>query len=180
MWQDIKNRLIGVKPTASRAEVMASRPVRNPVVLWERTAPSGSKTAKSEMVADGEGEEITPLPDVMLLRIPRRSDRWGNLVARLFRLPDYRKLELDEIGSDVWELCDGTTTVEVLNKTVCDKWQMNRRQGETSVTAYLKMLAERRLIAVRKGSKAGAATAKSKRSGAKGRGATAPARKKRA
>ena len=182
--QLIKNRVVGAKPTASRAEIMASRPVRNPVILWERTAPSGTQTAKakSDDAAEDMGE-AAPLPPVMLLKIPRRSDKWGNFVARLFKLPEHRKLELDEIGSDVWELCDGVTTVEALNKAVCEKWQMNRRQGETSVTAYLKMLAERRLIAVRKGKAAvtAAAAAPAKRKGAQGRrGASAPARKKRA
>ena len=41
MWQIIKNRLIGKKPTVSRAAVMASRPVRNSQVVWERVPPSG-------------------------------------------------------------------------------------------------------------------------------------------
>ena len=180
--QLIKNRVVGAKPTASRAEIMASRPVRNPVILWERTAPSGTQTAKAKSDADAAEDmgEVAPLPPVMLLKIPRRSDKWGNFVAHLFKLPEHRKLELDEIGSDVWELCDGVTTVEALNKAVCDKWQMNRRQGETSVTAYLKMLAERRLIAVRKGKAVTAAAAPAKRKGAQGQRGNAPARKKRA
>ena len=77
------------------------------------------------------------------------------------KLPDFRKLELDEIGSDVWEMCDGTLTVEALTKAVCAKYRLNRRQGETSVTAYLKQLAERRLVALRTGgANAGAGAAK--------------------
>lgn len=170
MWQVIKNRLIGKKPTVSRAEVMASRPVRNSQVVWERVPPSGiAKPDEGEAAASARA-------DVMLLKIPRRKDKMGNVIARVFKLPDYRKLELDEIGSDVWEMCDGETTVEVLTKAVCAKWQMNRRQGETSVTAYLRMLAERRLIAVRTGSKAGvkAGTAKNKTGTRRG---TTPARK---
>jgi hypothetical protein len=126
----LKERING-KPKVSRAQVLASRPVRNPIVKWDREA------------RDAE------TPPVALLRIPRRSDRFGNLVAKWFRLPEFRKLELDEIGSDVWEMCDGTNSVESLTKAICTKYRLNRRQSETSVTAYLRMLAERRLIALK-------------------------------
>jgi hypothetical protein len=126
----LKERING-KPQVSRQQVLASRPVRNPVVQWGREA------------------RYEETPSVALLRIPRRSDKFGNLVAKLFRLPDFRKLELDEIGSDVWEMCDGTHSVESLTKAVCTKYRLNRRQAETSVTAYLRMLAERRLIALK-------------------------------
>jgi hypothetical protein len=141
----VRERVEGKKPKIPRSEVLAARPVRNPAVEWERW----------------QRNEETPL--VALLKIPRRKDRFGNLVARLFRLPDFRKLELDEIGSDVWEMCDGTNSVEALTKAVCTKYRLNRRQAETSVTAYLKMLAERRLVVLRKaasGERSGAKAAK--------------------
>lgn len=174
MWQGIKDRLIGVKPQASRAEVMASRPVRNPLIAWERTAPSGSgKPADKNGIGEVEAVK-TSAPTVMLLKVPRRKDKLGNVIARVFKLPDFRKLELDEIGSDVWEMCDGETNVDALTRAVCTKWRMNRRQGETSVTAYLRMLAERRLIVVRKGKAGSAAKSKVKR------GAASPARKQKA
>jgi hypothetical protein len=126
----------------ARAQVMAARPVRNPVVNWERYLPPHAE------------EDSTP-PEVVLLKVPRRADRWGNLVARFFKLPAHRKIELDEMGSDVWEMCDGAATVEALTKAVCAKYHLNRRQGEASVTAYLRMLAERRLIALRTASSGG-------------------------
>lgn len=136
--QAIKERVVGKKPKFSRAEVLASRPIRNPAVTWAREKRNDES------------------PEVAVLQVPRRHDRWGNFVARWFRLPDSRKLELDEIGSDVWDLCDGTYTVEAVTKAVCAKYRLNRRQGETSVTAYLRMLAERRLVALRVAKAAGA------------------------
>jgi hypothetical protein len=137
----------GKKPKPSRAQVLASQPVRNPVVEWGREARA-------------EG-----MPSLMLLKIPRRKDRWGNIVARVMKLPDYRKLELDEIGSDVWEMCDGQTSVEALTKAIVTKYRMNRRQAETSVTAYLRQLAERRLIAIRVGRPAAGAKDKAATTG---------------
>jgi hypothetical protein len=128
----LKERITGGgKPKYTRAQIISARPFRNPAVTYERSV----KTEDT--------------PSLTLLRIPRRRDRWGDTVARLFRLPDHRKLELDEIGSDVWEMCDGALTVETITKAICLKYRLNRRQGETSVTAYLRQLAERRLVALR-------------------------------
>lgn len=125
----------GRKPKVTRGEVLGARPVRNPRIDWER------------------GRTHEEQPEVVLLRVPRRADRWGNFMARMFRLPSHRRIELDEMGSDVWEMCDGETTVDGLTKAICAKYHLNRRQGEASVTAYMRMLAERRLLALRTGAR---------------------------
>ena len=117
-------------PAMTRAQMLAAVPVRNAAVQWSREARE----------AGG--------PELSLLRIPRRSDRLGRMVAALFQVPEVRKLELDEIGSDVWEWCDGTRNVAAVTGAVCEKYRLNRRQAEASVAAYLKILQERRLIAI--------------------------------
>ena len=139
--QAVTGRRAGHPP---RAQVMGARPVRNPLVDWERYLPP-------------HADEDNLPPEVVLLKVPRRADKWGNLVARFFKLPTHRKIELDEMGSDVWEMCDGAATVEALTRAVCAKYHLNRRQGEASVTAYLRMLAERRLVALRSASSGSAA-----------------------
>ncbi len=131
MIRFLKKHIMGERPRVTRAEVLGACPVRNPVVAWERKVW-------------GEGR-----PALVLLRVPRRADRWGDTVARVFRLPAFRNIELDEMGSDVWEMCDGTQTVEAVTRALCARYRLNRRQGEASVTAYLRMLAERRLLALR-------------------------------
>lgn len=146
------------KPKLSRAQILGARPVRNPVVEWAREQRDPDR------------------PATALLRVPRRKDRWGNFVARMMKLPDHRRLELDEIGSDVWEMCDGTMNVEALTKAVCAKYHLNRRQGETSVTAYLRMLAERRLVALKSGS---ASSGTGKKSAAPEKGAPQSSRSAR-
>jgi hypothetical protein len=133
----------GRKPNVSRAQVLGARPVRNPSVEWERYQPRDEER-----------------PEVVLLRVPRRSDRFGNVVARVFKLPSHRKIELDEMGSDVWEMCDGSLSVDALTREVCARYHLNRRQGEASVTAYLRMLAERRLLALRTGSSSNASSSR--------------------
>lgn len=160
MFSSIKNMVNGNRPKVSRAQMLGAIPVRNGTVEWARETRDESH------------------PNVALLRIPRRADKFGNTVAKLFRLPEHRRLELDEIGSDVWEMCDGTVSVDALTRAICTKYHLNRRQAEASVTAYLKMLAERRLVALRaaKGSttksSGGSTTSKS--------GGNAPRRRKQA
>lgn len=127
MIGQLKAMVEGRKARPARSEVLAARPHRHPAVVFERHEESG----------------------LMLLKVPRRSDRWGNFVARWFKLPDHKKIELDEIGSDVWEWCDGKSGVGEISKKISAKYRLNTRQSEASVTAYLKMLAERRLIGLR-------------------------------
>jgi hypothetical protein len=143
----IRERVAPARPKISRGEVLAACPLRNSLIEWEWQPKYG---------VDSD-EETTP-PQVILLKVPRRSDRWGNLVAKWFKLPEFRKVELDEMGSDVWEKCDGNTNVEMINREICQKYRLNKRQGEVSVTAYLKMLADRRFIQLKKGSSGGQKT----------------------
>jgi hypothetical protein len=120
----------------SRAQVLASRPLRTPLVTWSRELRDENEDP------DGRAARV-------LLKVPRRADRFGDMIARLFRLPNHKRIELDEIGSEVWELCDGAHSVDAITRAICAHYRLNRRQGEASVTAYLKMLAERRLIGLK-------------------------------
>ena len=71
----------------------------------------------------------------------------------MFRAPAYKEIVLDEVGSDIWELCDGENGVEAVVSCMCRKYKLNRRECETSVAAYLKMLGDRRLIGFKVGGK---------------------------
>jgi Coenzyme PQQ synthesis protein D (PqqD) len=141
--QTLRNRVAPAKPKVTRGEILAARPLRNELVTWERVV-------RLVDAANDELEESERVPIVMLT-IPRRKDRWGNLMAAWLKLPETRKVELDEMGSDVWERCDGNTSVDSINRDICAKYRLNKRQGEVSVTAYLKMLADRRFIRLKHG-----------------------------
>ena len=47
--------------------------------------------------------------------------------------------------------------MEAISKAIGTSYRLNRRQAEVSVTAYLKMLAERSLLALQSPAKSGAA-----------------------
>src|SRR5438132_8201304 len=82
-----------------------------------------------------------------LLKVPRRKDRVAGVLGSWFHVPEARGVQLDEVGTYVWSLCDGTNTVESIVKQTSREYKMNRREVEMSVTKYLQMLAERNFIA---------------------------------
>ena len=130
MFQFLRDRIEG-KPKITREQMLAARPIRHPKIEWARE------------------ERRTDNVPVALLRIPRLHNRWADLIAKWLQVPDFKRIELDEIGSDVWEMCDGGHSVDAISKAIGTSYRLNRRQAEVSVAAYLKMLAERRLLALR-------------------------------
>ncbi len=110
-------------PHVDRQVVFRLRPVRNALVEWD-------------VNADGEA----------LLRIPLRENRVSRVLRIIAPVPSSRSIQLDEVGTFVWGLCDGSNTVEGIVQKTCLQYKMNRREVELSVTAYLQMLAERNLI----------------------------------
>ncbi|MBN1193622.1 MAG: PqqD family protein, partial [Coriobacteriia bacterium] len=83
------------------------------------------------------------------LYLPRRKDRFARALMFIFRAPPEKEIVLDEVGSDVWELCDGENSVEAIVSVVSKKYKVTRRECETSIGVYLKTLGERHLVGLR-------------------------------
>lgn len=111
------------KPKLSKPEALDAVPVRNPLCKEEETAGGG-----------------------LLVLVPVRESGWARLMKRLTYVPRYRKIELDEIGAFVWKQCDGRTNVRVLIDRLCKRFKLSYREGEVSLTQYLRTLAKRNLI----------------------------------
>jgi len=102
--------------------ILASRPVRNPAVSWE-------KNEKGEVVITIKLEPSKP-----------------GLFSGFFREPKERKIILDAVGGFVWELMDGERTVSEIVERVSERFKLHRREAQASLLAYLQMLASRGLI----------------------------------
>ena len=114
---------MGRKRRISREAMLASKPIRNELVRWER---------------DDNGEVLITLT---------RQQRWKvNLLAKFFYIPKERRIGLDEIGSEVWEMCDGKHSLDRMIRRLADKYKLNRREAEVALTTYLKQLGKKRLI----------------------------------
>ncbi len=114
------------KGSLPRGEMLALRPQRNREIVWEMKAEDETPGAK--------------------LTVPRRDDRMGQILSRVFHVPATKTIELDEFGAQVWSRCDGAHSVEQLITFTCDTYKLNRRQAEVSVITFMRMLAQRRLI----------------------------------
>jgi len=84
---------------------------------------------------------------VMFL-IPRRDTSWVKVLDKLLVIPKYRRIGLDEIGTYVWDMCDGQTTVRTMIRRFSKKYKLNRKEAEVSMVAYLKQLAKKGIVAI--------------------------------
>src|SRR3954466_10934913 len=110
-------------PNITRQEILAAVPVRNALVEWEAN----------------DQEEV-------VLKVPRRQDRVGRVLHRVFVAPPFKQVVLDEVGSDVWQLCTGENDVDTIVKSLARKYKLSRREVELSLANYLRTLAQRGLI----------------------------------
>ncbi|MCC7495416.1 MAG: PqqD family protein [Fimbriimonadaceae bacterium] len=111
------------EPQLSREEALAARPVRNPAITWERN-PGGR----------------------VLLTVPLQLKPWMRLLKSILQVPSEKKVELDEVGSDVWEWLDGQVTVAQLVDQLAAAHKLHRREAEVSLTQFLELLAKRHFL----------------------------------
>lgn len=112
------------RPRPARREILACLPVRNALLDWSEDEREGT----------------------VILRVPKRADGLGRLLNRIVAAPSHRQVCLDEVGSDVWRLCDGQHSVEAIITALADRYRLNRREVEVSLTLYLRQLMQRRFL----------------------------------
>ncbi len=112
-------------PQMERSAALHLRPGRNSLIEWEKRET---------------GETILSVPQ------GDRRGRISRLMAKWLSVPNERRIELDEVGGFVWELCDGSHTVETIVQRTSKAYKLNRREAEVSVTMFLQMLHGRNFI----------------------------------
>ena len=60
-----------------------------------------------------------------------------------------RKIQLDQMGSSVWQLIDGQRSVSDIAINFQRQHQLDNRESEISVTSFLKELGKRGLVAMK-------------------------------
>ena len=102
---------------------MDSRPARNEVLKWEKNEAGEAR--------------ITVV----------RQDNWKTrLLSKVFYIPRERTITLDEVGTEVWQMCNGRTSVAQMIQSLRDKYQLDRKEAEVSLLSYLKTLGQKRFI----------------------------------
>ena len=123
----ILDRLRGKKkkesgPSISRKEFLKIKPVRNPYLKWEK---------------DKKGE--------IILLIPLNKEKQG-FIGKIAKTPKEKKIELDKIGSIVWELCDGKRTVKDITEILRERYKLLLSEAEISLNTYFNSLSKRGLM----------------------------------
>ncbi|MCS7065643.1 MAG: PqqD family protein, partial [Fimbriimonadales bacterium] len=60
------------------------------------------------------------------------------------------RIELDETGSTVWNLCDGQHNVESIVQRLTRRYKLERREAEYALFAFLNTLVRRGFVAYSK------------------------------
>jgi hypothetical protein len=110
-------------PRLTSEQVLQSRPLQNQGLAAERV--------------EGGGLRIT---------MPRRRVWWARALAVVFPIPRERRLELDEAGAEVWDLCDGEHTLRQMIRIFQERHKLTRAEAEWSLRTYLRDLGKRNLV----------------------------------
>ena len=103
--------------------MLASRPTRNESLSWEN---------------NDNGEVQVAI---------KRQETWKvRLLSKFFYIPRQRKITLDEVGSEVWQMCNGRNSVGKMIELLSEKYQLNRKEAEVSLLQYLKTLGQKRFV----------------------------------
>ncbi|WP_319541093.1 PqqD family protein [uncultured Pseudodesulfovibrio sp.] len=118
------------EPVISRAEALSMVPVKNRAV-----------------------EEIL-LPDGMVrLAYPLAIKPWfGHLAEKVGmwdKKPMVKQVELDELGTFVWERIDGMRSVQQIAAELAVFYEVQLREAELSVTAFIKTIGQRGIIGLK-------------------------------
>jgi hypothetical protein len=87
-----------------------------------------------------------------LLSYPVAPRPWiAGLARRLGVQPvsSRKKLQLDTLGTAVWDMIDGRRTVSQIIQVFAEKYRLYPREAEVSVTRFLRELGKRGLIGLR-------------------------------
>jgi hypothetical protein len=72
----------------------------------------------------------------------------GRPLAWLFNIKRDRTLELDRLATRIWELCDGTRSVEQVIATFADDCHLTFHEARAAITGYLKLLVRRAALVI--------------------------------
>jgi hypothetical protein len=113
----------------TRTEALASIPQRSPSVTWE-------------VLENGD----------ILIEYPLNIKPFFLQLANRFHKGQdqkpTKKLQLDSMGSKVWQMFDGVKEVKTIIREVADQSGLSLQEAEISVTTFLRQLGRRGLILI--------------------------------
>ena len=118
------------------------RKKKPPTISREQMLDSSVAVNPSLRVIRGEEGQVSlgvPMPPSPLLR-------WFPRLAKASS--GERKVDLDEVGTFVWDMCDRETAVRQIIGRLTAEYKMNRKEAEVSLFAFLQTLAKKGLVSI--------------------------------
>jgi len=118
-------------------------------VKWARAQALACIPVKGGHVQESRlesGEILLAYPDYREQRFIRLFRRLGRLGDRKIRI---KKLQLDTLGTSVWEFIDGRRSVRQVMELFAQKYSLHPKEAEVSVSQFLRELGRRELIGLR-------------------------------
>ncbi|MGV3618356.1 MAG: PqqD family protein [Fimbriimonas sp.] len=122
--------LIAPPPRLTQEQLKKARPEKHPDVTEVRNE-DGTLLLTAPLILQGRG--------------------FMGWMAKKMKAPDTKSFELEPVGAFVWELCDGRNTFDAISRKLRERYKMNRLEADAALTAFLQMLGQRRLIALKMG-----------------------------
>lgn len=122
------------KPTAgaiNRAEALARKPVKSRHVAETRLET---------------GEVLLEYPLAVRPMVAAVARHLGKSPEDLTQI---KKLQLDALGTSVWDLVDGKRSVRRLIQIFAETHRLDNREAEVSVTQFIRELGQRGLLGLR-------------------------------
>ena len=60
-----------------------------------------------------------------------------------------KKIQLDELGTIVWDMIDGNRSVQQIIEEFSEKYRVHLKEAEVAVTSFIKTLGKRELIGLK-------------------------------
>jgi hypothetical protein len=114
-----------------RSLFLKAKPVRNPALKWEK---------------DRKTREIKIIVPLKPPSQAQKQQKKGILDKLFPPEPGERIINLDKVGSIVWELCDGEKTIGDIVNHLVEKYRIMPEEAELSLNAYFNQLSKRGLV----------------------------------
>ena len=83
------------------------------------------------------------------IMVPRRRPSYMvRPVTWIVPIRSTRTIQLDSIGVQVWDFCDGRRRVEDVVDRIADSYRLTFHEARVAVTSYIKMLIERSALVI--------------------------------
>jgi hypothetical protein len=127
-------------PEIPRSEFLRMIPVRNPQLRWEKNEEGNISIFIPKKKPETSEQQVEK-------RVKkRRKKRRKGILSRIAPTPKEKRIQLDMVGSIVWDMCDGKRAMKDIIERLHEEYKMLPSEAEVSLNAYLNQLTKRGLI----------------------------------